>query len=362
MVFESIPGCILQVLTVLRVLESGKQPTVTAVFSIVISALTTGFTSASLTFDYDCDPARRNKTPDFYGMIPDESLSRTIVFVCLLLQSALLLLIRSLGAAMLIEFGGKRFFVAHMVLDHTLYWFYKFARNDAWFFPNVTGVGGVLVMLLCRTASKVTVDFTGLVQFRAPGLLGGIYWAMSMVMAFLASFASIYLYSERFKENEAGVSKAAAYQIAAGISLTWLVVSGVFLSLIKKKYVGTIFSTQTGNMWIQNFFLKGETDKIKAEIFSMNPHCWKSIRPQVRGWLLDNWDRFEDEKPEWFDEVFMASVDDDMMPPDALRKLKLKSGGARRRSSLGEKLGGSMRERRPSSATIAPMEENDQEA
>ena len=51
-----------------------------------------------------------------------------------------------------------------------------------------------------------------------------------------------------------------------------------------------------------------------------------------------------------------------MMPPDVLRRLRLKGGGMRRRSSLGERLGGSMRERRGSSATIAPMEENNQEA
>ena len=58
----------------------------------------------------------------------------------------------------------------------------------------------------------------------------------------------------------------------------------------------------------------------------------------------------------------MSWVDDDMMPPDALRRLKLKGGGERRKSSLEDKLGGSIGERRGSSATIAPMEENDQEA
>ena len=103
MVFESIPGCILQVLTVLRLLVNGQQPTTAAFISILISALTTGFTSAIFTFDFDCDPVKRAETPDFYGMVPDEPLLRTIVFICLLLQSALLLLVRSLGAAMLIE-------------------------------------------------------------------------------------------------------------------------------------------------------------------------------------------------------------------------------------------------------------------
>ena len=183
-----------------------------------------------------------------------------------------------------------------------------------------------------------------------------------MAMTFLASFVANYLYFERLEEKDAGLNRRTAYQIAAGISGAWLVVSVVFLSLINKEYIGTFFSTQTGNEWMQNKFLKGETDQIKAGILNSNAHCWKSILPQVRVCLLENWDRWEDEKPEWFDEVFMSWVDDDMMPPEALRRLRLKGGGERRRSSIGEKLGGSVMERRRSSATIVPIGENDQEA
>ena len=327
MVFESIPGCILQVLTVLRLLVAGQQPTTAAMISILISAFTTGFTSAIFTFDFDVDPVRRTVTPDFYGMIPDEALSRTIVFVCLLLQ-----------------------------------WLYRFARNDAWFFINITGPGGVIATFISRTAFKVIVDFTGLMQFRGPGVMGGIYWAINMVIAFLASFVSIYLYFERFEEKGSGLKKEAVYQIAVGISGAWMAASGVFLSVIKKKYIGTFFSTQTGNEWVQSLFLEGATDQVKAEILGCNPHCWKSIRPQVGAWLLENWDKWEDEKPEWFSDIFMSWVDDDIMPPDALRRLKLKGGGARRRSSLGERLGGSIRQRRPSSATIVPIGKNVQES
>ena len=294
-------------------------------------------------------------------MVPDETLSRTIVFVCLMLQSALLLLVRSLGAAMLIELE-KRFFVIYMVVDHLLHWLYRFVRNDAWTFVNIAGPGGMVFAFFFRTLCKVVVDFTGLVQFRGAGVMGGIYWAINMVMSFLASFVFIYIYFERVEEKDVGLRREMAYQIAAGISGAWLVVSGVFLSLLKKKYIGTFFSTQTGNEWAQNWFLNGVTDQFKIKVLNMNPHCWKSIRPQVREWLLENWNTWEDEKPEWFNDIFMSWVDDDMMPPEALRRLRLKGGGERRRSSLGERLGGSVRERRRSSATIVPIGENDLEA
>ena len=52
--------------------------------------------------------------------------------------------------------------------------------------------------------------------------------------------------------------------------------------------------------------------------------------------MLDNWERWEKEKPAWFNGMFKASVEDDMIPKKALAKL---GGGSRRRSSVGEQLG-----------------------
>jgi hypothetical protein len=53
---------------------------------------------------------------------------------------------------------------------------------------------------------------------------------------------------------------------------------------------------------------------------------------------LENWERWEEEKPEFFNDNFQASVDDDMIPADSLREMK-GGGGKRRRSSLGVQLG-----------------------
>jgi len=90
--------------------------------------------------------------------------------------------------------------------------------------------------------------------------MGGIYWTANMVMAFLVSFVAIHLFYEHIGEKDAGLKRERAYEIAAEISGAWLVVMGVFLSLIKKKHIGTFFSTQTGNEWVQSQFLEGKTD------------------------------------------------------------------------------------------------------
>jgi hypothetical protein len=66
---------------------------------------------------------------------------------------------------------------------------------------------------------------------------------------------------------------------------------------------------------------------------------WLSIRGDVKAWTLENWERWEEEKPAFFNDAFKAQVDDDMIPPASLRKLN-GGGSARRRSSLGDILGG----------------------
>jgi hypothetical protein len=58
---------------------------------------------------------------------------------------------------------------------------------------------------------------------------------------------------------------------------------------------------------------------------------WAPIREDVKAWTLENWERWEEEKPEFFDDNLQASVDDDMIPAASLRMMKM-AGGERRRS------------------------------
>ena len=68
---------------------------------------------------YDVDHQKRKETPDFYGYIPDGG-SRTVKFGYMLLNSSLLLLIRSFGAAMLM-LVEKRYLAMWIARDMALY-------------------------------------------------------------------------------------------------------------------------------------------------------------------------------------------------------------------------------------------------
>jgi hypothetical protein len=73
----------------------------------------------------------------------------------------------------------------------------------------------------------------------------------------------------------------------------------------------------------------------------------------VKSWTVENWERWEEEEPEWFNDAWKAGVDDDMIPPGSLRKMNA-GGSARRRSSLGDILGGGAR--------VAPEEGGEEQA
>ena len=70
---EAIPGTIIQLAAILS--ENGEASSI-AITSLTVSALTTGYISASVSFDWDTDPTKRLVNPEFYGYIPNSARQR----------------------------------------------------------------------------------------------------------------------------------------------------------------------------------------------------------------------------------------------------------------------------------------------
>ena len=70
---EAIPGVIIQLSALMFTTESIPYA---ALASLAISALTTGFTSATISYDMDTDAMQRKHNPEFYGYIPDSAKTR----------------------------------------------------------------------------------------------------------------------------------------------------------------------------------------------------------------------------------------------------------------------------------------------
>jgi hypothetical protein len=62
LVFESIPGGLLQAIVVLS-----NGVTTAALLSILLSCLSTAFTATMVAYDLDTNAAKRRTNPEFYG-------------------------------------------------------------------------------------------------------------------------------------------------------------------------------------------------------------------------------------------------------------------------------------------------------
>ena len=104
-----------------------------ALASIVVSALTTGYTSAMIAFDMDVDVPHRKGQPLFYGYIPDDNKLRGRCFVLMTLISTLHNLSRSVGSALLAVSPIKGLVVIFVGLEIAFYLLYKIVRGDFWY-------------------------------------------------------------------------------------------------------------------------------------------------------------------------------------------------------------------------------------
>jgi hypothetical protein len=301
-----------------------------ALLSIVISAATAGFVGGSVSFDFDVDPGRRKQLPHFYGCIPDDS-TRSVVFACMVLNSGLLLLIRSFSAALLI-LVGTQYFAMYCVADMSFYFFLKIVRGDFDYFLPIDGPVGIFASFGCRFIIKIVCDYTGIMQFRHAVDFGGAYWTGNLCSAFLSCFLSVSIYVRSRQ-----IDGYYFWLAVGGLSGAWALIFCLFLCFMKKEYRKTFFSLKLGKDEMMSYF-ESEDDATKSIIVTINKRQWRRIEKDVRKWLLDNWERWEEEDPPWFNEVWKSDIDDDWLPSAELRRQKLAGGGVRRRSSLGEKM------------------------
>ena len=304
---ESVPGCILQSLVLLK---NGGASRYT-IGSIIVSAATSGVCTATTDFDYDVDPKRRKETPEFYGYIPAGN-RRTVIFACMVLNCSLMLLLRSISAAMLL-LAGRGWFGVYVAGDMVLYLGVKAARGDFHYWIPVDGVAGLLVSLLMRVWVKLATDYTGGVQSRAPGELGGIYWTGNMFLALLGSFFSVWAYA---REGVGGVEERGVWTLVGSLSGVWLLSFGVFLLLMKQEYRATFWSTRLGKQWTMDFFLLGEVDSKKKSTVAHSKAQWREVRGEVKEWVVGNWWRWKEEKPSWFTEAWKGKLPQEWIPEE----------------------------------------------
>ena len=150
-------------------LRNPDEAEIGALVSIGVSALTTGFTSALISFDSDIDVAGRKINPTFNGYIRDDHATRGRCFFLMMIMSSLHNLSRSVGCALLAKSSSGKmnlfYFVGGEIL---LYLVWKIFRRDFFYWVRIEGPLAFLLAFFNRIVVKVIVDFSGCLQMRHP--------------------------------------------------------------------------------------------------------------------------------------------------------------------------------------------------
>jgi hypothetical protein len=185
-----------------------------------------------------------------------------------------------------------------------------------------------------------------------------LYFTVNNAMGFVICFAAIKIF---FASDVGKVSRNENFALKAlfGLFASWALNAVLGVSMMKKEYRKTFISLETGNEWVQKFFLEGETDEAKSGVTGCNKKKWVLIKEPVKEWVQENWWTWKEENPDWFIDAWIAKVPDDFIPAEenrvALQELRRKS------SVFGGNGGGDEKNRRLSlgvgrTATILPVE------
>jgi hypothetical protein len=298
----------MQMYALLEQAKSGATPSTAAFVSIALSALSAGLACKNICLNFDCDPQERRNNPTFYGYIPCDTRTRMVLSTCLTLNCALLLVARSFSLALLL-LENKNYALQYFAVDHAVYILYKIARGDMWYWIPIHGVRGLVGSVGVRCIVKLITDFTGIVQFRHPYELGGAYWTFNTVIAFLFCFYSVHVGAAAVMETYK------AWAIAGSLCGVWAITFVVFLMHMRTEYRQTFFSMTTGvQAAVARFEDNADDDQVRASAIYFNRNTIVSIRPQFKAWVLENYARWKEEKPEWFDEIFISNLPDDFIP------------------------------------------------
>jgi hypothetical protein len=214
---------------------------------------------------------------------------------------------------------GRRWVVAYMTADLSLYLVIKVMRGDFHYWLPTGGVySDFLTSVFSRCLVKIVVDFTSIVQFRHPNEVGGMYWSLSLFSTLISLPISVTVY-EKIRGDE-NVSNLAWYVIYSIIPTT-LFFLALFVKNIDRNYLGTFFSLQRGKDLTIKCFRTSTLDSAKAHYsFAVTKKHWEEIEEEVRGWVEANWSKWEEEKPKWLDANMRMKIPVNYIPSAEARK------------------------------------------
>ena len=293
---EAIPGVLIQLDAIF---SSEKRVLPASWVSLVVSLLSTGFIGATMSYDFDTDPSKREDTPHFYGYVPANPTKRTIVFTSMVIFSAGMLLIRCTTLVVLRSIGTLWMY-GFLCFDLCLFLLVKMLRNDFWYWiPSASFFSEFLLSLSLRIGAKIVTDFTSMVQFRHPQEVGGFYWTICSIITIVSLPVTLKMYET--KNNKAENDKNLGLLVGVIVIPISILSFFIFFLNIERMYLRTFVSQKTTNQHTAFRFQSATSDESRSNAtFAQSRRTWRHFEDNVEAWVRVNWERWVDEKPKWF--------------------------------------------------------------
>ena len=327
---ESIPGIMIQSSAIISTMERGGSSSFMAYLSLLVSVLTTGFVSSTVSYDLDTDPKKRAFNPEFYGYVPDSARKRASLFVTMIICSSVQVLMKSM-LVVLLGWIAPSYASLYLLGELVLYLCYKMLRRDFQYWLPLNGMAGLAFSFLFRMVQKFVADFTGCAHFRHPYEVGGFYFTISYFSPLVGMFLVLNIKGgAAFNEAD---TLTFLKNLTSALGISSVVFAIVFFWLINKDYRHTFLSTETAGQMKRRVFLNGD-DVMKAEIFASNKVYWEPIADKVAQWVKSGWHQWEVEKPDWFTDQWKTHVPAHMIPEKNKLAVSKIHGDTRRKSLL----------------------------
>jgi len=318
--FEALPNAVMQCWYFFKKREIGGGggwggEDIAHILSIVTSVMATGFTCGVIQYDMDVDPAMRKQDPQFWGIISDSAKIRLLTFLSLIANSALLMLSRSLIWTFLLR-SGDGLWVTVLGSELLLYFVWKLYKRDMIHTIRVDGcLAASIASFFLRLFGKIICDFTGILFLRSPSELGGLYYSFNMIMTQVLLVVSTNVYGARCGCTYVGKREVAIIVIAWSVNIV------LMLSMIKGKYLQSFYDPTSGVRKARSWFLEAEREGDKARIFSIQSMHWVDLRDDVKEWVANNWQQWQQNRPDWLNGKILSSIDGDLVPVGMFERL-----------------------------------------
>jgi hypothetical protein len=325
---EAIPGAVIQTAAILT---TGKV-TKTAIASIFFSVCATAFTSSALAFDYDIDPANRKKDPKWHGYVPPGGLG---VFTTMIGMSACVIFSQALSYSLMFILCPL-VLIGYLLFTIVIFITAKSLRGNLYIrkFDSEILIG----WLIFRAIGMIVTDFTEFFLSIYPMYMGGAGFTVNLFMKQLGTLAVVKLFIHFDGNTTIDVDLIWMAMLAAnaGVAASF----SLFLFKIEKGYAHLFFEVETvAQEAVRTWREISVTPAEKLSIFKCPEHYYDEIRKEVRKYVTDNIQEWENSnpKPEWWNDEIIRHIPQEFLTEAVRKRTSARNSriaGGRRRSSL----------------------------